>query len=124
MRVESLIARLIRRIEEEGRAAGAVRVSEIRLLIGECAGVESRTLLTVFDRESRGTLAHGAMLRIQRVALEAKCDSCGSRFGVVHFCFECPYCFSRRTRVVAGEELVLESVVLVIEGDPSLGCLH
>ena len=122
--VASLILNLIRRVEAESRAAGAVRVSAVRLKVGECAGVETRRLLTTFERLSRGTLVQGAMLTIERVCLESLCDACGSRFQVVRYRFECPNCGSRRTRVVAGEEFVLESVTVVTECDPSLGRFH
>jgi hydrogenase nickel incorporation protein HypA/HybF len=119
-----LILRLLRRIEQEGRAAGAVRVSAVRVRIGECAGVEPRRLLVAFETQARGTLAHGAMLTIERVALEARCEDCGSHFRVMGFCFQCPACGSPRTRVVAGEEFVLESVTVVTEGDPSSCQFH
>jgi hydrogenase nickel incorporation protein HypA/HybF len=124
MHESRLIVRLIQRIEQEGRAAGAVRVAAVRLRIGECAGVEPGRLLSTFELEARGTLAQGAMVRIERVALESLCESCGGRFRVEGFHFECPGCGSRRTRVVAGEEFVLESITLVTECDPSLTRAH
>src|SRR6185437_1149423 len=108
MRETGLIVRLLRRVEQEGRATGAVRVSSIRVKIGVCSGVEPGRLLAAFDRYARGTIAQGALLRIESVALESNCDSCGSRFRVDRYRFECPSCGSARTRVVAGEEFVLE----------------
>jgi hydrogenase nickel incorporation protein HypA/HybF len=124
MNEAGLILSLIRRVERASRTAGAVRVSAVRLKVGECAGVETRRLYTTFERLSRGTVVQGAMLTIERVRLESRCDACGSRFPVVRYRFECPNCGSRRTRVVAGEEFVLESVTVVNECDPSLGRLH
>lgn len=124
MRETDLIFRLLRRIEQEGRAAGAVRVSAVRVRVGVCAGVEPGRLLSVFDRQARGTLAQGAVITIERVPLESRCDTCGSHFHVVQYCFQCPVCGSHRTRVVAGEEFVLESVTVVTECNPSLPGLH
>jgi hydrogenase nickel incorporation protein HypA/HybF len=124
MRETSLVSQLLLRVEQEGRAAGAVRVAAVRLRIGECAGVEPGRLLSAFDALARGTIACGATVRIERVALESRCESCGGRFRVVRFRFECPSCGSRRTRVVAGEEVVLESVTVVTECDPSLTRTH
>jgi hydrogenase nickel incorporation protein HypA/HybF len=124
MRESSLITRLLLRVEQEGRAAGAVRVTSVCLRIGECAGVEPVRLMETFQTLARGTIAQGAALRIERISLESRCESCGGRFRVVRFHFECPFCGSRRTRVVAGEEFVLESVTVVTECDPSLTWTH
>lgn len=124
MRETRLIVRLLRRVEQEGRAAGAVRVASVGVRIGVCSGVEPARLLAAFTTCARGTIAHGARLTIERVALESRCESCGAHFRVVRYCFQCPACGSRRTRVVAGEEVVLESVTVVTECDPSLSFLH
>lgn len=124
MRETGLILQLLRRIEQEGRAAGALRVASVRVRVGVCSGVEPRRLVATFDAQSRGTLAQGAVLTIERVALESRCDACGGRFRVVGFSFRCPGCGSHRTRVVAGEEFVLESLTVVTECDPSLSRLH
>ncbi len=124
MRENYLIASLIRRMEQAGREQGAVRIASVRLRIGECSGVESRRLCRVFQVLARGTIAQGAILQIERVSLEGRCERCSSRFRVVNYRFDCPCCGSRRTRVVAGEEIVLESVTLVHECDPSLGLCH
>jgi hydrogenase nickel incorporation protein HypA/HybF len=124
MRELSLIARLLRRIEQEGRAAGAVRVSAVRLRVGACSGVEPGGLIRAFDRLAWGTLAQGARLEIERVAVVAECHGCGSRFQVECYCFQCPSCGSRRTQVVAGGEVVLESLTIVTECDASLTWVH
>ena len=124
MDVAPLVLSLIRRIEQERQATGAVRVTAVRLRVGECAGVEPSRLVAAFERSSRGTVAHGARLKIERVSLESQCDACGSRFRVVRFCFQCPYCGGRRTRVVAGREVVVESLTVVNECDLPLTRLH
>jgi hydrogenase nickel incorporation protein HypA/HybF len=124
MRELSWCATLLRRIERECQGGGAVRIAAIRLRIGECAGVDPRRFSGVFQALARGTIAQGAVLRIERVALEGHCERCASRFAVVDYRFACPCCGSARTRVVAGDEIVLESLTIVHECDPSLGGLH
>ena len=124
MRELNLIARLIGRIEHEGRRAGAVRISSVRLRVGECAGVRPAALVLAFQRLAVGTIAQGAGLEIEVLPLESSCEVCGCRFRVVQFSFECPYCGSCRTRVVAGEDVVLESVTVVTAYDPSLTRVH
>lgn len=124
MHESSFVLRLLRRIEQEGRAAGAVRISAVRVRVGECAGVSAGPLLRAFEQLARGTMAQGALLRIERAALESLCETCGCRFRVIGFRFECPACGGRRTRVVGGEEIVLESLTVVTECDMSLTWIH
>ncbi|MFO0910793.1 MAG: hydrogenase maturation nickel metallochaperone HypA [Isosphaeraceae bacterium] len=124
MREWNLIDQVLRRIEQERRSTGAVRISAIRVRIGERSGVDPVALLELFERLAQGTVAQGAYIQIERIALEAGCGQCGSRFRVVSCQISCPYCGSRRTRIVAGEEFVLESLTVVTECDPSLTCFH
>ncbi|MFI5459008.1 MAG: hydrogenase maturation nickel metallochaperone HypA [Isosphaerales bacterium] len=119
MHETALVAHLLRRVVQEARAAGAARVMAVRLRVGEFAGVEPTLLEDAFQRQSAGTRADGARLEIVAVPLEALCDSCGHRFRVELFRFQCPTCGGCRTRVVAGEELDLESLAVTTEPEPS-----
>jgi hydrogenase nickel incorporation protein HypA/HybF len=114
MHETALMAQLLRRVEQEARAAGAARVKAVRLRVGELSGVEPRLLESAFDWLAPGTVADGARLEIEPVPLEASCEACGRRFRVEQFHFRCPACGGDRTRAVAGEELVLEG--LSVEG--------
>jgi hydrogenase nickel incorporation protein HypA/HybF len=119
MHETALMAHLLRRIERETLAAGAARVTAVRLRVGEFAGVEPGLLEDAFRRLTPGTLAEGARLEVVTVLLGAQCESCGHPFRVEQFRFQCPVCGGRQTRVVAGEELVLESLTVGTEPEPS-----
>jgi len=119
MHETALVAHLLRRVVQEARAAGAARVAAVRLRVGEFAGVEPSLLEEAFRRQSPGTSAEEARLEIVAVPLEALCDSCGHRFRVEQFRFQCPACGGCRTRVVAGEELDLESLSIATEPETS-----
>lgn len=124
MRESTLIAQLLTRLEQAGRAAGAARVSAVRLRIGECAGIEPERLIQTFNTRSLGTIAQGAILSIEWVSLQARCDACGGRFRIVRYQFVCPGCGSQRVRVIAGEEFVLESLTVVTEYEGTLTRWH
>ena len=125
MHETALAAQLLRRVEGAARAEGAARVTAVRLLVGEFAGVEPELLESGFRLMAAGTLAQGARLEVERVPLEAECAACGLRFRVRDFRFACPECGSGRTRVVAGEDLVLDALTLATEaGGPTDGDAH
>jgi hydrogenase nickel incorporation protein HypA/HybF len=110
MHETALMAQLLRRVEREATAAGAERVTAIRLSVGELAGVESSLLGNAFEVLAASTLADGARLEVSVVPLECECEACHRRFRVEQFRFRCPSCGAGNTRVVAGEELILESI--------------
>jgi hydrogenase nickel incorporation protein HypA/HybF len=119
MHETALAAQLLRQIEQEAEAVGASRVTEVRLQVGELAGVEPVLLEEAFRRLAPNTQAAGARLELVLVPLAATCESCGRSFQVERFRFQCPVCGGVRTRVIAGEELVLESLVVVTERNSS-----
>jgi hydrogenase nickel incorporation protein HypA/HybF len=119
MHETALVAHLLRRVVQEARAAGAARVTTVRCRVGEFAGIEPSLLEDAFRRQSPGTSAEGARLEIVAVFLEALCESCEHRFRVEQFRFQCPTCGGCRTRVVAGEELDMESLSVATEPEPS-----
>jgi hydrogenase nickel incorporation protein HypA/HybF len=119
MHETALMTQLLRRIEREARAAGAARVKAVRLRVGELSGVEPRLLESAFAWLAPGTVADGASLEIEPVPLEASCESCGQRFRVEQFRFRCPACGGDRTRAVAGEDLILESLTVEDEREPA-----
>jgi hydrogenase nickel incorporation protein HypA/HybF len=118
MHETTLIAQLLRRVEQVAREAGAERVTAVRLKAGEFAGAHPRLLESAFDQLKVGTLAEDAQLDIEAVPLELFCDPCGRRFAVEHFRFRCPKCGNTKTQVVAGEDLILESLSIATRQDP------
>lgn len=123
MHETALAAHLLHRIVQEAQTAGAARVTTVRCRVGEFAGIEPSLLESAFRWQSLGTLVEGARLEIVTVLLEALCDSCGAGFRVEQFRFQCPTCGGCRTRVVAGEELELESLSVSSDPEPSKAVL-
>lgn len=112
MHERSLVQSLLRQVSDLARGQGAVRVSAIRMSVGEFAGVEPELMQIAYDDLVSDTSLIGAELVIERVPLEARCEACGQEFVVEAFRFECPGCHSPNTVVVRGEGLILESVTM------------
>ncbi len=112
MHETALMAQLLDRVEREARLANASRVTRIRLKVGELAGVEPGLLESAFQLLGPGTIASRATLEIESVPLTARCETCDATFPVERFQFRCPTCQGGPTRVVSGEELVIESITI------------
>lgn len=94
----------------EEHAAVAIDVVNVR--IGEFAGIEPPLLVSAFARIAAGTIAAGASLEIKVVALTVRCTTCERTFAPAGFRFQCQRCPGAYVEIVAGEELVLEDVIL------------
>lgn len=86
----------------------AVKVTCIKLLIGQMTRVESASLIFGFEMLSAGTIAEGAKLEITTVPLVGECGSCGQQFSVENYSFFCPLCNSASVVVVSGRELAVD----------------
>lgn len=86
----------------------AVKVSNIKLLIGQMTQVEPESLKFGFAALSAGTIADGAVVDITITPLIGECSSCGQQFTVEKFSFLCPLCHSANIVVVSGRELAVD----------------
>lgn len=93
-----------------GLAAGARRVTDLYLVIGELSSVVDESVQFYWDMVSRGTLCEGARLHFERVPAELTCQECGERYGLAEGMSPCRRCGSTNVRVTAGDEFRLESL--------------
>ena len=92
------------------REAGATRVTEIRLTVGELTQVVEEAMEFAFDALSRGTMCEGAKLAIGFVPPRSLCLDCGDEFPHDALHRKCPGCGSPYTQVIAGRELEIASI--------------
>ena len=110
MHERSLVKGLIDQVLEEARVRGLGRLHNIRLQIGEFAGVEPRLVESAFEELAPSFWDHHVQLVLESVQLTAMCRNCQSDFQVEGFRFLCPLCGSGNVEVTAGEEMRLVSV--------------
>jgi hydrogenase nickel incorporation protein HypA/HybF len=117
MHESAVAAQLLRKIEWSARAEGMSRVTAIRVRVGAFAGVDPARLRSAFRLLTLGTMAEGARIQIEPVPIEAECTACGFQFRIESFRFACPACACGESRVVSGEEMILDEVTVVIGTD-------
>jgi hydrogenase nickel incorporation protein HypA/HybF len=108
----SLAATLLKQVEAHAAAHQAARVTEVCVRIGPLAGVEPQLLGSAFQELAEKSDAAGALLRLEEVALLARCLDCGHEFEVEEFRFACPVCASGSTHLLQGDAVVLESITV------------
>ncbi len=114
----ALLAQVLRIAED----SGARSVQSVRVCVGHFSGVEELLLASAFELATIDTIAASAQLEVESVPLALHCQECDHHFQPAALRFQCAACGSARVRITAGEELVLESVNLMIAdaGGPML----
>jgi hydrogenase nickel incorporation protein HypA/HybF len=90
--------------------AGASRIRELNLVIGELASVVDDSVQFYWDIIAKDTIAEGATLNFTRLPARLHCTHCDRDFPMDHQDFICPACGSSQVIVAGGEEFFLESI--------------
>jgi hydrogenase nickel incorporation protein HypA/HybF len=106
----SIATSLLEIISQEAIAYQGARVEEVTLKIGTLSGVVPEALEFAFQVLSEGTVADGARLVIERVALRIACRACGTESMPADPFIICPQCGSADVEIRAGRELEIESM--------------
>lgn len=100
----------VNQIAREQQATG---IAKIILQIGPLSGVESHLLGQAFPLASAGTLAEHSVLEIKPQAIEVECSECGQHTPAKLNRLVCGICGGWKTRLISGDEMLLESVELI-----------
>ncbi len=90
--------------------AGAKRITQLNLVIGQLASVVDDSIQFYWDIISKDTIAEGARLEFRRVPAVLHCWNCEAEFSPNGRDYLCPQCGSGRVKVVAGDDFLLESI--------------
>lgn len=112
MHEASLVASLLRQLEELVVQSGGGRIDEVRVEVGPLAGVEPLLLREAFHRLKAGTSATDAEFVIDSVGLTCRCPSCRRDYVTDELRFDCPICGCGEVDVTAGDGVVLHSFTL------------
>ena len=103
---------LMRQVDAVARRHGAGRVERIVLSIGPLSGVEAPLLERAYTVARCGTRAEDAELEIVASAVRVRCRAHGHEGEAEPNRLLCPECGDWQVDVVAGDEMLLLSVVL------------
>jgi hydrogenase nickel incorporation protein HypA/HybF len=109
MHETAIVAGLMRILEEKAAQHRAERISRVTVKVGRLRAVEPQQLCACFEMFAEGTVAEGALLVVEPVAVRARCKACGVEFDVPRYRFECPACAGNEVDVIQGQELYIES---------------
>jgi hydrogenase nickel incorporation protein HypA/HybF len=98
--------------------AGAVRINQLTLVIGQLSSLVDDSIQFYWDIISVGTMAQRATLVFKRVPAALRCSDCAHEFPLQEQDYRCPHCGSERVSVAGGEEFYLESIEVDLAVEP------
>lgn len=101
----ALAESVVRIAEDHAGKAGAKRVIVVRLEIGALSHVEPQALSFSFEAVSKGSMAEGATLEIERTPGQAWCHDCMKPIEIDRLGDACPSCGGYKVQVTGGEEM-------------------
>lgn len=91
-------------------SAGARRISDLYLVIGQLSSVVDESVQFYWDIIADGTIAEGANLHFERIPTKIKCLNCEHTFKPLDNKMSCPNCDSINIQILTGEEFFLEAI--------------
>lgn len=113
----SLMQGVIDTVEQAATQAGALRVTQVSLSVGEMTEAVGELLEFAFDALVEDTVIEGAELKISFIKPRSRCRDCGLEFEHDRYTLSCPACESIHTELVAGRELFIDSIEVDIPDD-------
>ena len=89
------------------------KVHAIGLMVGSLSDLEDEWMQRYFDYVSKGTVAEGAKLKIERIPAVLSCSACGHQFEIDKTKMDgitCPACGAQKFTLVSGREYHIKNM--------------
>ena len=106
----SIVEGILEAVIPEVQKYPVSRVLEIRLKIGEMAGIVPSCIDEYFRIASQGTIAEGARICIEKIPVRINCPDCGYDGPISLGKYKCPGCGGIRFKILSGKEYYVDSV--------------
>jgi hydrogenase nickel incorporation protein HypA/HybF len=109
----SLVESLVRRVEQEARAHGAIAVHGLSVRVGELSGVDAELFRTAYETFREGTICARVPLTLKTVPATWSCPRCArpiARGGILR----CADCDAPARLDDGGDALTLDRVELEV----------
>jgi hydrogenase nickel incorporation protein HypA/HybF len=109
----SLVEALVRRVEEEARRRGALRIHRLSVKLGELSGVDPELFSTAYETFRAGTLCAEVPLALARVEATWSCPRCRAPIarGAI---LRCPACDAPAQLDEGGDALTLDGIEMEV----------
>ncbi len=93
---------------QHARQAGAVRVTDLYLVIGQLSSLVDDSVQFYWDMISEGTICEKARLHFERIPAKFRCLDCNEEYQLPGELIACPRCNGEHLKVISGDEFRLD----------------
>ncbi|MFT7003688.1 MAG: hydrogenase nickel incorporation protein HypA/HybF [Sulfurimonas sp.] len=111
----SIVSSLLNLCEKEAKKNNATSVKKVTLQIGKLSAIDPHFMESSFDFFKEDTICKNATLVMKIIDIEIYCNACKSKNIILGKNFYCPDCKSGETKILKGQEMVIESIEIVEE---------
>jgi hydrogenase nickel incorporation protein HypA/HybF len=108
----SICQSIMQQLEQIAKDNHADQIDSIYLQIGPLSGVEAELLKQAFPLAAAGSCASQAQVHIEQLPIRVHCETCGEESSATANRLLCGACGDYHTRVISGDEMLLNSVEL------------
>lgn len=104
---------ILKIVLKHARANDVRKVKTIRLKVGKLSDLEDEWIQRYFDYLSKGTVAEGAKLEIERTPIVMKCNVCSESYEVEAAdigSLPCPACGGKGGTLLSGREYAIKEM--------------
>ena len=113
----SIVQGIMQTVLAEAEKAKAQKVVKVSLKIGELTGVFPDSLTFCFELISKGTIAGGTALNIEKVPIMGYCPHCDKNFLIEDNHYLCQHCKNPTIELTSGRELQIDHLEVEDETD-------
>jgi hydrogenase nickel incorporation protein HypA/HybF len=96
--------------EKHAIQAGAIKVTDINIVIGQLASIVNDSVQFYWDIVSKDSICENARLHFKRIPAKVVCLDCSHEYALPGELEPCPNCASMRIKIASGEEFWLDSI--------------
>lgn len=108
----SVCLALVQQVEKIAAEQNASAIDRILIKIGPLSGIEPELLRSAYPLAAADTIAGDAELIISDAEIVVHCSECGAESTVPANRLLCSVCGDFRTRLISGDDMVLQSLEL------------
>ena len=109
----SVIEEIVETVREEIKKYPGAKVESVSLRIGKMRQFVPDIMKFCYDVASKGTALDGSILLLTEIPVQIFCRRCEMTTELDEYDFHCPDCQSVDIQVIAGNELILDSIKLI-----------
>ena len=111
----AVIEEIVESVREEIKKYPGAKVESVSLRIGKLRQFVPEIMKFCYDVAGKGTELEGSTLLLTEIPVQIFCRRCEMTTELDEYDFHCPDCQSVDIQVIAGNELILDSIKLITQ---------